>query len=40
VLFSLADGLALRMVAEPDRDWSPVIATGLLTIRPLLDAPV
>jgi len=40
VLFSLADGLALRMVAEPDRDWTPVIATGVQTIRPLLDARV
>ena len=38
VLFSLADGLALRMVAEPERDWSPAIAAGVQAIRPLLDA--
>ena len=39
VLFSLADGIALRMVAEPERDWAPVIAAGMRAIRPLLDAP-
>ena len=38
LLFSLADGLALRMVAEPDRDWSPAIAAATQAIRPLLDA--
>ena len=38
VLFSLADGMALRMVAEPERDWTPAIAAGMRTIRPLLDA--
>ena len=38
VLFSIADGLALRMVAEPERDWSPAIAAGVQAIRPLLDA--
>jgi AcrR family transcriptional regulator len=38
VLFSFADGIALRMVAEPERDWAPVIAAGMQSIRPLLDA--
>jgi hypothetical protein len=38
VLFSFADGIALRMVAEPDRDWAPVVAAGMQSIRPLLDA--
>ena len=38
LLFSLADGLALRMVAEPDRDWTPAIAAATEAIRPLLDA--
>ena len=38
LLFSLADGLALRMVAEPDRDWAPAIAAATQAIRPLLDA--
>jgi AcrR family transcriptional regulator len=39
LLFSLADGLALRMVAEPERDWSPAIAAATQAIRPLLSAP-
>jgi AcrR family transcriptional regulator len=39
VLFSLADGLALRMIAQPDRDWSPAIAAAMQSVRPLLDAP-
>ena len=38
VLFSLADGMAMRMVAEPDRDWSEAVAAGVMAIRPLLDA--
>ncbi len=39
VLFSFADGIALRMVAEPERDWAPVIAAGMQSIRPLFGAP-
>ena len=39
VLFSIADGLALRMVAEPGRDWTPAIAASVAAVRPLLDAP-
>ena len=38
VLFAMADGMALRMLAEPDRDWSPTIAASVAAARPLLDA--
>jgi AcrR family transcriptional regulator len=38
VLFSLADGLALRMLAEPDHDFGPTIEAGVLAVRPLLGA--
>lgn len=38
VLFAVADGFALRMVAEPDRDWAPAIAAGIQAIRPLIAA--
>jgi AcrR family transcriptional regulator len=37
VLFSIADGMAMRMVTEPGRDWSAAIAAGLGALRPLLD---
>jgi AcrR family transcriptional regulator len=36
VLFSLGDGVALRMLAEPERDWAPVIAAGAAAARSLL----
>jgi AcrR family transcriptional regulator len=36
VLFSLADGLALRMLAEPDRDFSATIQAGIVAVRALL----
>ena len=39
VLFAVADGFALRMVAEPDRDWRPAIAAGIQAIAPLIAAP-
>ena len=38
VLFAMADGMALRMLAEPGRDWSPTIAASVAAARPLLDA--
>jgi AcrR family transcriptional regulator len=38
VLFALADGLAMRMLAEPGRDWEPTIAASVTAVRPLLDA--
>jgi AcrR family transcriptional regulator len=37
VLFSLGDGVALRMLAEPDRDFSATVAAGVTCVRALLD---
>jgi len=39
VLFSLADGIWLRMLAE-DRDLGPTIAAGVTCVRALLEDPV
>lgn len=39
LLFSLGDGVAMRMLAEPERDWAPTIAAGAAAVRPLLAAP-
>jgi AcrR family transcriptional regulator len=36
VLFSLADGLALRMLAEPKRDFSATVQAGIVAVRALL----
>lgn len=36
VLFALADGLALRMLSEDDRDWTPTLEAGALAVRRLL----
>ena len=36
VLFSLGDGLALRMLSEPERDFSQTIHAGISCVRPLL----
>jgi AcrR family transcriptional regulator len=38
VLFSLADGLALRMLSEPQRDFSATVAAGIAAARALLGA--
>ena len=38
VLFAMGDGFAMRMLAEPGRDWSPTIAASVAAARPLLDA--
>ena len=38
VLFALADGMAMRMLSEPGRDWAPSIAASVAAVRPLLDA--
>jgi hypothetical protein len=35
-LFSLGDGLALRMLAEPERDFSATIAAAIAGARALL----
>lgn len=36
VLFSLGDGVAMRMLAEPERDWGPTVAAGADAVRRLL----
>jgi AcrR family transcriptional regulator len=36
VLFSLADGFALRMLTEPERDFQPSIEAGMVCARALL----
>ena len=36
ILFSLGDGFALRMLAEPDRDFTPTIRAGITCVRALL----
>lgn len=37
LLFSLADGIALRMLTEADRDFSETIRAGVVAVRALLD---
>ncbi|HEX4438374.1 MAG TPA: TetR/AcrR family transcriptional regulator [Solirubrobacteraceae bacterium] len=36
ILFSLGDGFALRMLSEPDRDFSATIGAGIAAVRALL----
>jgi AcrR family transcriptional regulator len=36
ILFSLGDGLALRMLSEPGRDFTPTIRAGIASVRGLL----
>ena len=36
ILFSLADGFALRMLSEPERDFSASIEAGITAVRALL----
>lgn len=36
ILYSLADGLALRMLSEPERDFSTTLSAGVLCARALL----
>src|SRR4051812_28302463 len=36
LLFALADGIALRMLAEPERDWAPTIQAGVAAVRHLI----
>jgi AcrR family transcriptional regulator len=36
VLFALADGLAFRMLSDPDRDWGPTVDAGALAVRQLI----
>jgi len=37
ILFSLGDGIALRMLSEPGRDFGPTIAAGVTAVRAILD---
>jgi AcrR family transcriptional regulator len=37
VLFALADGICMRMLAEPDHDFSGTIEAGVIAVRGLLD---
>src|SRR5437773_109417 len=37
VLFSLGDGIALRMLADRERDFTETIAAGVAAVRALLD---
>jgi AcrR family transcriptional regulator len=39
ILFSLGDGVALRRLAEPERDFAPTIAAGVTAVRALLADP-
>jgi AcrR family transcriptional regulator len=36
ILFSLADGFALRMLAEPERDFAETVQAGIVCVRALL----
>jgi hypothetical protein len=36
VLFAIGDGLAIRMLADPDRDWAPTVDAAELAVRALL----
>jgi AcrR family transcriptional regulator len=36
ILFSLGDGLALRMLSEPERNFTPTIRAGITSVRALL----
>jgi hypothetical protein len=36
ILFSLGDGFALRMLAEPERDFTATVHAGIVCVRALL----
>jgi hypothetical protein len=36
ILFSIADGLALRMISEPERDFTATISAGIGCVRSLV----
>jgi AcrR family transcriptional regulator len=36
LMFAIADGLALRMLADPEHDWAPALEAGIRAVRPLL----
>ncbi len=37
ILFALGDGVAMRMLVEPDRDWRETVRAGTVAVRALLD---
>jgi hypothetical protein len=37
VLFSMADGVAMRMLTEQGRDFGPSVAAGVRAVRALID---
>ena len=37
VLFSIGDGIALRLLTEPERDFSETVRAGVVAVRALLD---
>ena len=39
VIFALGDGVAMRMLAEPERDFDATVRAGILCVRALLDDP-
>jgi len=39
VIFSLGDGLAMRMLSEPARDFTSTVSAGAMCVRTLLDDP-
>lgn len=39
VLFSIADGLAMRMLADPEHDYGPTVEAGVKALRPLIGPP-
>jgi AcrR family transcriptional regulator len=36
VLFAMGDGLAIRMLAEPERDWAATVDAAVVSVRALL----
>jgi AcrR family transcriptional regulator len=40
VLFALADGLAFRMLSDPEHDWTSTLEAGVIAVRQLIQAPL
>jgi AcrR family transcriptional regulator len=38
VLLAIGDGMAYRMIAEPDRDWAEATQVAIRAVRPLLES--
>jgi AcrR family transcriptional regulator len=39
VLFALGDGLAFRMLSDPEHDWTSTIEAGVIAVRQLITKP-